>query len=280
MNEQKIWNFLYSKIQNPYGVAALMGNLYVESGLNPKNLQNTYEKKLGMTDNQYTEAVDNGTYDNFVHDSAGYGLAQWTYHSRKANLLKFANETGASIGDLDMQLNFLLKELQAYSLCYKTIIEAKSIREASDILVTKYEKPADQSEKGKQNRANFGQKYYDMFVNEEGSEDSLMEESLYKATVEADSGKAVRMRSQPSTDANVLFEIPNGTSVNVIDVLDGWCQILYNNKVGYMMSKFLKQEDSDEIEKNQSTNDVMKKLKNAKERLTVAINLIKRIENS
>jgi hypothetical protein len=31
-----------------------MGNLYAESALNPKNLQNTYEKKLGLSDEEYT----------------------------------------------------------------------------------------------------------------------------------------------------------------------------------------------------------------------------------
>ena len=43
-----------------------------------------------ISDDSYTEAVDAGTYKNFVHDAAGYGLAQWTYSTRKENLLKFA----------------------------------------------------------------------------------------------------------------------------------------------------------------------------------------------
>ena len=60
-----------------------MGNLYAESGLNPMNLQNSYEKKLGMTNSQYTQAVDNSPYSNFVKDSARYDLAQQTYWSRK-----------------------------------------------------------------------------------------------------------------------------------------------------------------------------------------------------
>ena len=53
-----IWHFLLGHIQNPYGVAGLMGNLRDESGLNPRNLQNSYEKKLGFTDDSYTTAVD------------------------------------------------------------------------------------------------------------------------------------------------------------------------------------------------------------------------------
>ena len=60
MNEKRIWDFLMARLGNAFGTAGLMGNLYAESALNPKNLQNTYEKKLGMTDNSYTAAVDNG----------------------------------------------------------------------------------------------------------------------------------------------------------------------------------------------------------------------------
>lgn len=69
-NESHIWDVLYEKIGNPYGVAGLMGNLYAESGLLPNNLQNTYEKSLGYTDASYTQAVDSGSYANFISDSA------------------------------------------------------------------------------------------------------------------------------------------------------------------------------------------------------------------
>lgn len=50
MNEQTIWNYLIGKLGNPIGVAALMGNLRDESNLNPQNLQNSFEKKLGYND--------------------------------------------------------------------------------------------------------------------------------------------------------------------------------------------------------------------------------------
>ena len=109
--DEKIWRYLKSAGLNDFGVAGLMGNLFAESGLNPKNLQNTYEKKLGMTDEEYTAAVDSGSYSNFVKDSAGYGLAQWTYWSRKDALLASCKAAGASVGDMDAQLNFLLLPL-------------------------------------------------------------------------------------------------------------------------------------------------------------------------
>lgn len=86
-----------------------MGNLKAESGLNPKNLQNSFEKKLGMNDDEYTTAVDKGTYKNFIKDGAGYGLAQWTFWSLKQELYNYSKNENKSIGDLNMQIAVLLK---------------------------------------------------------------------------------------------------------------------------------------------------------------------------
>ena len=164
-NAQKIWNFLIGKGLTAHGAAALMGNLNAESGLVPTNLQNTYEQKLGMNDVQYTAAVDAGTYGNFVKDSAGYGLAQWTYWSRKEALLKFAQAAKTSIGDLEMQLNFLWKELsESHASVLSTLKTAKSIRTASDAVLTKFERPADMSTAVQEKRAAYGQNYYDQFA--------------------------------------------------------------------------------------------------------------------
>ncbi len=98
-NAQKIWGRLISAGLTPEGAAGLLGNLQAESGLNPRNLQNSFEKKLGFTDESYTAAVDSGAYTGFVHDGAGYGLAQWTYSSRKAALLAYAKARGRPVGD-------------------------------------------------------------------------------------------------------------------------------------------------------------------------------------
>lgn len=164
MNEEKIWKFLKSKGFTDFGVAGLMGNLYAESGLSPINLQNSYEKKLNFTDQSYTQAVDNGSYTNFVKDAAGYGLAQWTYWSRKQNLLNYARSVGKSIGDLDMQLEFLCKELSGYSVVWKTLQSATSVFEASNAVLLQYERPANQSEAVQNKRASYGQAFYDEFA--------------------------------------------------------------------------------------------------------------------
>ena len=162
--EKTIWDFLHGKIGNAYGAAGMMGNLYAESALRPNNLQNTYEKKLGMTDAEYTSAVDGGSYTNFVKDSAGYGLAQWTYWSRKQALLEFAQAAGKSIGDLQMQLDFLWKELQGYTSVLNTLKNATTVKAASDAVLTGYERPADQGDAVKEKRAGYGQTYFDKYA--------------------------------------------------------------------------------------------------------------------
>lgn len=163
-NEEKIWNYLRAQGFNDFGAAGLMGNLYAESGLKPTNLQNTYEKSLGFTDDGYTAAVDNSSYTNFVHDSAGYGLAQWTYYSRKQNLLNYAKSIGTSIGDLEMQLQFLVKELNGYSGMSQNLKNATSVLNASNWVLLNFERPADQGTSVQNKRASFGQTYYDKFA--------------------------------------------------------------------------------------------------------------------
>lgn len=184
-NTEKIWKYLKSKGLNDYGAAGLMGNLYAESGLNPKNLQNSYEKKLGYTDAQYTAAVDNGKYKNFVKDSAGYGLAQWTYWSRKQALIDFCKTAGTSIGDLDMQLNFLWKELSdGYRGVINVLMNATSVIEASNTVLLQFERPADQSASVQLKRAEYGQAYYDKYANknQEGGSVVMSNSSLVSYT--------------------------------------------------------------------------------------------------
>lgn len=164
-NPEEMWNFFKSKGLNDFGVAGLMGNLYAESALRACNLQNTYEKSLGMSDVEYTAAVDAGVYTNFINDKAGYGLAQWTYWSLKEQMYKYFQERGKSIGDLQTQMEFLAHQLSTgYKAVWNTLVNATSVREASDAMLLKFERPADQSEAVQIKRANYGQKYYDLYA--------------------------------------------------------------------------------------------------------------------
>lgn len=201
-NEKKIWDFLKSKGLNDFAVAGIMGNLRAESALSPINLQNSFEKKLGYNDITYTQAVDNGIYNNFVHDGAGYGLAQWTYYSRKQNLLVYARNRKVSIGDLQMQLEFLWKEMQNYSTMMKELNTATTVRDASNSFLFRFERPADQGGDEQDKRAEYGLEYYNKFSGKTPTETAKEVKKLYRVQV-----GAFRDKSNAEKRAKYLADI-------------------------------------------------------------------------
>lgn len=159
-NTDTIWAYLSARVNNDYGVAGLMGNLWAESGCNPINVQNS----SGWTDQAYTDAVDNGTYTNFVNDSIGYGIAQWTFSSRKQGLYNMKLSMGVSIGNLGLQCDYLWQELQTgYVGTLDVMRNATSVRQCSDYVLANFENPEDQSEAVKVYRASLGQEMYDHY---------------------------------------------------------------------------------------------------------------------
>lgn len=60
------------------------------------------------------------------------------------------------------------------------------------------------------------------------------------ATVWAENGKPVKMRSRPSTGCNLYDELPVGTEVEIVKYADNWCRVNYGVRKGwYIMTKFL-----------------------------------------
>jgi hypothetical protein len=226
MNDKIIWDYLMLKINNPYGVAGLMGNLYVESKLNPVCLESSKAKKLGLTSEEYTQKVDDMTYTNFVNDGAGYGLAQWTYYTRKQGLLDLARLTSISIGSLDLQLDYLWTELQSYKTVLDTLINARTIRAASDIVVKRYEKSKNQSESFLQNRAEQGIKIYDKFINEKPL--------VYPTT------DRVNVRCGNGLQYKRIAQVGKNESFEYVATANGWYAIVINDQVGWISSEFSK----------------------------------------
>lgn len=163
--EKEMWDFLKSKCLNDYACAGVMGNIDTESHFRPNNLQNSYEKKINMTDEQYTMAVDKGSYKDFPYDSAGYGLCQWTSAGRKKKLYDFVKAHGRSIGDFSIQCDFLWEEL---STSYKSVLNvlktATNVEQASNVVMLKFERPRDQSPENQKKRSANSQIFYDKYA--------------------------------------------------------------------------------------------------------------------
>ncbi|MCM1216772.1 MAG: phage tail tip lysozyme [Lachnospiraceae bacterium] len=233
-DEKATYDFLMAEIGNIFGVCGLMANLFYESGLIPNNLQNTGNTKLGMTDAEYTNAVDNGTYTKFAvnGEGHGYGLAQWTYYTRKAALLAFAKAQKASIGNRDMQHKFLVKELkESFPKVWNTLKTATSVQQASDAVLLDFERPANAASH-KDKRAAKGVEYYNKYSSSKSSTGStptstpVTEKKATQAaqkkdnslagtyTVTASSGLHIRTKAGGTTADTSMAVLPNGTKVN------------------------------------------------------------------
>lgn len=121
------------------GACALMGNMQAESSMQANIAQ---RGMTTLTDYGYTVAADMRTID-FVHDSVGYGLCQWTYWSRKQDLLAFAAASGVSVGDEDMQVQFCVKELREdFPGVWAVLTGSHDLYECARIVCLQYERPA------------------------------------------------------------------------------------------------------------------------------------------
>jgi len=216
MNEKTIWDSLMSKVHNPYGVAAIMGNLMAESSLNPANATGR-----NKTEN-YVSDADNGRID-FAYDGVAFGLVQWCYWSRKQGLLDFAKSRRKSVGDIHIQLDYMWEELQKYKTVLNAILNAENIRAASDTFMLKYEKPAGTGMAARKKRADYGQKFFSMFAARPseslggGSASASQEASGTAANLvsHADSGN-VPGKKVVITAPNVNVRVGNGKGYHIV----------------------------------------------------------------
>ena len=193
--EERSWNYLMEKIGNAYGVAGLMGNLKAESGIIFNRvevlcLNRLRENGKVYTDATYTSAVDNGkiTRAGFLNPlpnkQYGYGLCQWTSPGRKAGLYDLCKERKVSIADEQAQLDFLILELtQTYKTVMSTLKTAKTIRAASDIVLKKFECPANTGVSVQLARTKYGEEIYDKYANGKKGENNMSVASIIENAI-------------------------------------------------------------------------------------------------
>lgn len=159
----------------------IMANIQAESGFMPNNLENSANMVWGVSDEEYTKRVIDGTVtrDDFVNQKwsdekgeehlAGYGLVQWSYDTRKAGLYDFLLENGFAIDSLIGQIRYLDKELQElFPTIYKSFTETNddigSAATSAYIWCTQFEKPQDAETSGLA-RGNIAQSFYQKYLN-------------------------------------------------------------------------------------------------------------------
>ena len=151
--------------------------LYVgdDSSGNPiyKKNRSPWAGKGGITDKEFTEKVDSGeiTKDEFTsaewgtlnnNGSYGYGLMQWcTPPENKRELYEYAkNDQHTSIGDMDMQLKYILKCAEKNDPGFTNRINAESTPEdAADYFESRLERCGNASSQAK--RRTTARTFYD-----------------------------------------------------------------------------------------------------------------------
>lgn len=139
MSNQLIYDKLRAAGLTHSGTCGVMGNLMAESSM----IANIAQRGMTeLTDQEYTDKFDN--YPTTCYrDGVGYGLAQWTYWSRKQELFEFANAKGVSVGDEAMQVEFVIHELgKDYSGLFSFLCETNDLYAATDRVCREYERPA------------------------------------------------------------------------------------------------------------------------------------------
>lgn len=208
--EKKAYKCFITAGMTSAGACGLIGNLEAESdGFYSNRVEYLCIKRLkengkAYTSESYTAAVDAGkiSCEEFLHPipgkQYGYGLAQWTSPGRKSGLYTRAKEAGKSIADEDVQFSYLLEELENnYSSVLKVLKTTNSIREASDVVLKKFEIPADTSESVCAGRAARGQRFYDTYIVER-SEGAMDTKKIVAAVIEDAVGFAVGIATDNS----------------------------------------------------------------------------------
>ena len=153
-NGEKIWNYLASQGMTQYAIAGIMGNLQQESNLRPDNVQNG----MGYEDADYVAGIKSGeiTREEFINDSRGFGLAQWTYHTRKAALYDALGPE--NIDSLGGQLAFMVDEMGTELI--DKMNNASSAEAATNVFQYSYERAGIPNMEGRIQYANeFYSKY-------------------------------------------------------------------------------------------------------------------------
>lgn len=163
---QYIWDYISNACGNDFGTAGLLGNIKAESGIIPYRLQGDFSSGY-IKSKDYTINVDNGTYtkEDFIHDSKGYGLAQWTYYSRKENYYNWVSASGGSIGSAENGVSFLVNELQEnYPSVWQAMVNATDIKTVSDKVLHEYENPREQGQTVENYRYNLSVALYNEYA--------------------------------------------------------------------------------------------------------------------
>lgn len=150
----KIMNFFEGKGLSTAAAAGIAGNLWQES----KFRSNTDERKGTVSDDYIPQA------------GLGFGLAQWTIDSRQKALVRYAREKGVKTTDFDMQLEFILLEMEKdYKSTLNKLRNEQDARKAARLFHDDYERSADTKAQVEDRRGRPATEFYQQYNSDRNS---------------------------------------------------------------------------------------------------------------
>lgn len=58
----------------------------------------------------------------------------------------------------------------------------------------------------------------------------------YKAVVTCSTGSTIRLRKEASQNSKIVYPVPKGSQVDVLEDGEEWSKVQYGSYIGYMMS--------------------------------------------
>lgn len=93
----------------------------------------------------YVAGLNNGSINKqtFMYDQKGFGLAQWTYFTRKGAMYDAWKKSGKAIDDITFQVDFALMELkQDFPYLFQFLKTTNDVYQACNEVCYKFENPA------------------------------------------------------------------------------------------------------------------------------------------
>lgn len=145
-SREKIYGILRGAGLTRAGALGLMGNWDCESNLEACRLQGDFSP-FRTASKLYVSQITSGVIskDTFMRDAKGFGLAQWTYFTRKGALYNYWRNSGVSLDDAEMQTRFALYELSTggeYGGLYNILKTSSDLLDCVTKVCTIYERPA------------------------------------------------------------------------------------------------------------------------------------------
>lgn len=145
MGYQTIYDQLRANGLTETGALAMLGNWDCESNCESVRVENDFSQNHTLS-KQYVSDIDSNkiSRDQFQHDRKGFGLAQWTFYTRKAGLWDFCrNYKHCSVGNEAAQVEYAIREMPSEAPgLLEELKTSNDLYKCTDDVCCKFEKPA------------------------------------------------------------------------------------------------------------------------------------------